>query len=133
HPRWIPAADLAKLDVRAGAGLGRIYRVRPKDDAPRPWRRLDNLDSPSLVAALDSPNGWQRDAATEMLAWRNNTAAVPFLEKLARESKRTEARLHALVTLDRLGGLTASFLRPFVDDPHPGIRRHAVRMSASLL
>jgi putative membrane-bound dehydrogenase-like protein len=133
HPRWIPPADLAKLDVRAGAGLGRIYRVRPKEDAPRPWPRLDKLDTPGLVTALDSPNGWQRDTATELLAWRNDKTAVPFLERLARESKRPEARFHALVALDRLNALTASLLRPFVDDPHPGVRRHAVRMSAPFL
>src|SRR5437762_9474210 len=59
HPRWIPPDDVAKLDVRAGSDLGRIYRVRPRDRAPRPVPRLDTLDADGLVAALDSPNGWQ--------------------------------------------------------------------------
>ena len=72
HPRWIPPADLAKIDVRAGAGLGRIYRVRPADKPLRPWLRLDKLDTAGLVAALDSPNGWQRDMAMMMLVWKND-------------------------------------------------------------
>src|SRR5262249_29459053 len=45
HPRWIPPEDLAKLDVRAGSNLGRIYRVRPKERAVRPISRLPNLSS----------------------------------------------------------------------------------------
>ena len=77
HPRWIPPADLAKIDVRAGAGLGRIYRVRPDDEPPRPWPRLDKLDTAGLVAALDSPNGWQRDMAMMMLVWRKDDRTRP--------------------------------------------------------
>jgi putative membrane-bound dehydrogenase-like protein len=132
HPRWIPPDDLAKLDVRAGAGLGRIYRVRSAGGAPKAWPRLDELDAVGLVAALDSANGWQRDMATELLAWRNDKAAIPALTKLAAEAKRPETRLHALVTLDRLGGLTAEVLRPALFDSHPGVRRHAVRLSEPL-
>jgi len=33
------------------------------------------------VAALDSPNGWQRDTAQMMLVWRNDKEAIPLLEK----------------------------------------------------
>src|SRR5439155_1854687 len=78
HPRWIPPADVARLDLRAGAGMGRIYRVRPEGTPARPWLRLDRLDTAGLVAALDSPGGWQRDMATELLAWRNDPAAKPL-------------------------------------------------------
>ncbi|HSQ58160.1 MAG TPA: PVC-type heme-binding CxxCH protein, partial [Gemmata sp.] len=53
HPRWVPKEDLAKIDVRAGAGLGRIYRIRPADKPLRKWERLDKLDTAGLVAALD--------------------------------------------------------------------------------
>src|SRR5262249_37052382 len=31
HPMWMPPADLAKLDVRAGSTMGRIYRIKPAD------------------------------------------------------------------------------------------------------
>jgi putative membrane-bound dehydrogenase-like protein len=133
HPRWIPAADLAKLDVRAGAGLGRVYRVRAEGEAPKAWPRLDKLDAAGLVAALDSPNGWQRDTATELLAWRDDKAALPALRKMARESTRPEARLHALVALDRLGGSTPEVVTAALADGHPGVRRQAARMSEPLL
>src|SRR5204862_1212953 len=59
HPQWIPPSDLAQLDVRAGQSMGRIYRVRPRHKEPRPWLRLDKLDTGGLVAALNSANGRQ--------------------------------------------------------------------------
>src|SRR5262249_4655407 len=94
HPRWIPPEDLAKLDVRAGRTMGRIYRVRPQNTSPRPMPRLDKLDTAGLLAALDSPNGWQRDMASQMLLWRNDSAAVGPLRQLAQTRSRPEARLH---------------------------------------
>jgi putative membrane-bound dehydrogenase-like protein len=133
HPRWIPPEDLAKLDVRAGSNLGRIYRVRPKDHEPRPIPRLDKLDTAGLVAALDSPNGWQRDLATQMLLWRDAKDAAPALAKLATGCPRPEARLHALCTLDGLGALTSEQVRHALADAHPGVRRHAARLAERFL
>jgi putative membrane-bound dehydrogenase-like protein len=129
HPRWIPPEDLEKLDVRAGATLGRIVRIRPTDREPRPFPRLDKLDNAGLVAALDSPNGWQRDLATQMLLWRNAKDMAPALAKLAAECPRPEARLQALCGLDGLGKLTPDLVRRALADNSPGIRRNAVRMT----
>ncbi len=126
HPRWIPSEERAKMDLRAGFNMGRIYRVRPRDHS-RPMARLDKLDTAGLVAALDSPNGWQRDLAGQMLQWNPNEAAVPALEKLT-ENGRPEGRLHALCLLDVLDKLRLTVLLPRLSDPHPGVRRHAVRL-----
>jgi len=129
HPRWIPPEELAKVDVRAGSTMGRIYRIRPKDQAARPMPRLDKRDTAGLVAALDSPNGWQRDLAGQMLQWKQDRAAVPALEKLATNSPRAPARLHALCVLDGLDRLRSELVRKALSDTHPGVRRHAVRLA----
>ncbi len=133
HPRWIPPEDLAKLDVRAGSAMGRLYRIRPQDREPRPIPRLDKLDTAGLVAALDSPNGWQRDLATQMLLWRDAKDAAPALAKLAATSARPEARLHALCALDGLGALTSEQVRNALADAHPGVRRHGARLAERFL
>jgi putative membrane-bound dehydrogenase-like protein len=133
HPRWIPPEDLAKLDVRAGSNLGRIYRIRPKDQAPRPIARLDKLDTAGLVAALDSPNGWQRDMAGQMLRWRPDAAAVKTLEAMVSVNPRAEARLHALCVLDGLGKLRSATILGALADKHAGVRRHAARLSEKFL
>ena len=132
HTRWIPAAELAKLDVRAGDTLGRIYRVRPAGGI-RPAVRLDKLDTSGLVAALDSPNGAQRDLASQLLQWRGDKAAIPLLRTLADTSPRAEARLEALCSLDVLSGLGADIIRKCLGDKHPGVRRHAVRLAEKFL
>jgi len=130
HPKWIPA-DMQKqiADLRAGDDKGRIYRIYPANSKPRPIARLDKLDTAGLVAALDSPNGPQRDLAQQMLLWKADKGAIEPLVKLARESKRPQARLHALCTLDGLNGLPDELLIAAMNDEHPGVRRHAVRLS----
>src|SRR5262249_55059747 len=40
HPEWIPAEIQKKIDLRAGSEEGRIYRVFPVDQKPRPIPRL---------------------------------------------------------------------------------------------
>jgi putative membrane-bound dehydrogenase-like protein len=128
HPEWIPKDWQKRLDLRAGSDMGRIYRVYPVDRQPRAIPRLDKLDLAGLVAALDSPNGWQRDMVQMMLVWKADKAAVPHLEKLVTECKNPQARLHALCTLDGLGALRPALLEKALADPHPGVRRHAVRL-----
>jgi hypothetical protein len=47
--------------------MGRIYRIYPAQAKLRPVPRLDKLRTGKLVAALDSPNGWQRDTVQRLL------------------------------------------------------------------
>ena len=56
HPEFIDDELEATLDLREGHELGRIWRIHPTGKAPRPIPRLDRLDTPGLVAALDTPN-----------------------------------------------------------------------------
>ncbi|HKB41809.1 MAG TPA: PVC-type heme-binding CxxCH protein, partial [Gemmataceae bacterium] len=128
HPQWIPPDWQKRLDLRAGHDKGRIYRVYPVGKKPRAIPRLDKLDTAGLVAALDSPSGWQRDLAQQMLLWKNDKSAVPHLEKMAAKSERPLARLHALCTLDGLNALKPELLKVALADAHPGVRRHAVRL-----
>jgi putative membrane-bound dehydrogenase-like protein len=132
HPRWIPPEELAKVDVRAGAALGRIFRIQPMDRGPRPMVRLDKLDNAGLVAALDSPNGCQRDLGMQMLLWRDAKDAAWALTKMATECPRPEGRLHALCTLDGFGRLTRELVLG-LEEKHPGVRRATIRLSERFL
>jgi putative membrane-bound dehydrogenase-like protein len=129
HPEWIPKDWQARLDLRAGANKGRIYRVYPVGQKPRAIPRLDKLSTAELVAALDSPNGWQRDLVQQMLIQKNHREAVPLLEKQAQENSRPQCRLHALCTLDGMNALSAAALEKALGDTCAGVRRHAVRLS----
>jgi putative membrane-bound dehydrogenase-like protein len=133
HPEWIPKDWQKRIDMRAGSDMGRIYRIVPVGVEPRPIPRLDKLDSAGLVAALVSPNGWQRDTAQMMLLWKNDPGIVTTLEKLAIMSERPLCRLHSLCTLDGMNALKPKTVQEALRDEHPGVRRHALRLSERFL
>jgi len=135
HPRWIPPETVAALDVRAGHDRGRIYRVIASSERHLPMvpKRLDRLSNAELAGALESSNGWQRDMAQQLLVERQALDQSDGLRRLAASSMLAEARLHALCTLDLLGRCDDATLISCCNDPHPGVRRHAVRIAESAL
>ncbi|HND55642.1 MAG TPA: hypothetical protein PLV92_24675, partial [Pirellulaceae bacterium] len=54
-------------------------------------------------------------------------ATLAELQRLLRASPRAVTRLHALCALNELNALPSAMLVNAIDDPHPGVRRHAVR------
>ncbi|MCI0377968.1 MAG: HEAT repeat domain-containing protein [Gemmataceae bacterium] len=127
HPEWIPKDWQKKLDLRSGHDKGRIYRVYPEGRKPRAILRLDKMTPKELVAALDSPNGWQRDMAQQLLVTGKHRDAISALEELAENSPRPEARLHALMALYGIvDGVPEKVLLATLADKHAGVRRHAV-------
>jgi len=133
HPEWIPDDWEAKLDLRAGSDQGRLYRIYPVGRTPRPIPRLDRLDTAGLVAALESPNGWQRDTAQRLLLHKRDRAAVEPLRTLAARSPRPKTRLQALWTLQSLEELTAPTVIAALTDSHAQVRRNAIKAGAALL
>lgn len=138
HPDWLPPEGRKELEpfYRQGESRGRIYRLVPKQRPAshpnlRPTR-LDRLNVPELVAALTSPNGWVRDKAQQLLIWRGDKSAIEHLQKLAANGSDPRARLQALCALEGLGALSASMLEAALRDPHPAVRRHAVRLAETL-
>jgi hypothetical protein len=133
HPEWIPDDVKNRLDLRAGHDKGRIYRVYPFDAQLRKIPRLDQLDTPALAEAIDSPNGWQRDTAQRLLVNRADPRATKPLQTLLAKATNPKARLQALCTLDGLNAITPEIVKGFVADSHPIVREHAIRISESLL
>jgi putative heme-binding domain-containing protein len=133
HPQWIPNDVEQRIDLRSGSDRGRLYRVYPAGTTPRSIPNLANKTTAQLVAALDSPSGWQRDTAQQLLVQRNDKSAAVLLDKLLQSSANPKARLHALCTLEGLGQLRAEHAVAGMSDRHPGVREHAVRVSEPLL
>ena len=132
HPEWIPNDVERKLQLRAGSDRGRIYRIFPADKTPRPIPSLADKTVPELVAALDSPSGWQRDTAQRLLVDRGDASATAHLAKLLKNSKRPTTRLHALCTLEGLNQIQPEHIRLGLADQHAGVREHAIRVAEPL-
>lgn len=129
HPQWLPPEGREELlpHYREGDDKGRIYRVFPKDKTVRGVPRLDRMSTAELVIVLESDNGWQRDKAHQLLLWRNDAEAPPMLGRLATESRKPSARLHALCVLDGMNRLEEAQVIRALADSHPGVRVNALR------
>ena len=138
HPQWIDDTLERKLiadgRLRAGYDRGRIYKVFPEGANLRKQATLTERKPADLAAALDSPNGWQRDTAHMMLTWLSKNEqrnAIPALVKVL-ESEHPAARAQALSALADLEALSATAMQVGLDDSHPGVRRNALRVGAHL-
>jgi putative membrane-bound dehydrogenase-like protein len=132
HPEWLPqdGKDELRPYYRLGDEQGRIYRIVRQHRPPRPVPRLDGLAPQELVAQLRSSNGWQRDMAQRMLVQHQDLSVVEPLREMVTSDVSPLARLHALCVLDGLDALSSELLRGRLSDPHPAVRRHALRLAA---
>ena len=131
HPDWLPDAGRSEMQPheRLGSQQGRIYRVVPKKRAPRPFPRLDKATSEQLVKQLATPNGIVRDLAHRLLVEKKAVFVTDSLSEMAGDHDSPKARLHALCVLDGIDRLTPKLLESALLDPHPQIRRHALRLA----
>jgi len=133
HPRWIPAARLAKLNVRAGADMGRIYRVFPEERLVRTVPNLATLNGSELAQELDSANGTERDRVHAEILTRGDQSVMGTLENLAANASKPEVRVQALCVLDGIGGLKPELLRTALKDNDETVRKHAVRLCETFM
>ncbi|QDS94445.1 Cytochrome c [Roseimaritima multifibrata] len=133
HPKWIPDETLAELDVFAGKGLGRIYRVLPTKMERQAPLSLSALNDQDLAKAIDSNNGIVRDLVHQMLLWRDAKSASEPLRRIAKASKNPAVRIQALAALDGLNELSTKDLWSPLADSSSEVRRHAVRLAEKFL
>ena len=132
HPASLPPEIKKHLDLTSGRDRGRIYRIVPEGYRQRPLPRLGDMTTAQLVATLEHRNGCHRDTAARVLYERADPATAEPLEKLARESKLPEARMHALYALAGLGKLSPPMLVASLQDADARVREHAARLSEPL-
>jgi len=133
HPDYINDEDAARTDFRAGSDMGRIYRIVPEDGEVRSPQQLAAKPTAALVAALDTANGEVRDLAHQQLLHRDAAEAAPLLADLVRSGALPEAKVQALGALAGLNALDPAILRDGLADPHPGVRRQALRLAEPFL
>jgi mono/diheme cytochrome c family protein/glucose/arabinose dehydrogenase len=112
---------------------GRIWRLAYNGmERDRRQPRMLNETAAQLVGHLSHPNGWWRDTAQQLLVLKHDQSVVPALQQIVRTSQNLPARFHALWTLEGLGALDAALLRTQLEDPDPGMRIQAIRVSETL-
>jgi putative membrane-bound dehydrogenase-like protein len=132
HPWSLPESIKRHLDLNSGNDRGRIYCIVPDGFKKRRPRRLSLATTKELVGLLEHPNGWHRDTAARLLYERQDSSAVPLLEKELNKSKSPIARMHALHALSGLQALQAPHVRKALADKDETVREHGVRLSETL-
>ena len=112
---------------------GRVWRVT-HDSQPRDARqpRMYSDSSAALVKHLEHPHGWWRDTAQKLLVLRQDKSVIPALTTMARTSKHSLARIHALWTLEGLDAFDATLARELMKGPDPQVRIQAIRASETI-
>jgi putative membrane-bound dehydrogenase-like protein len=138
HPRWIPPERLAQLDVRAGAGTGRIWRVVPAGIDAIPLRDYTLMEPSELAPLLDSANGVERDLVHRELLRHHareplKARTLRLIETVIREGASPAGAAQAVAVLAGLGVLKDDVLHEAMRHADPGVRRVAVRFAEGRL
>jgi putative membrane-bound dehydrogenase-like protein len=133
HPASIPEPIKKHLDLTSGRDRGRLYNLVAEGSQRRARPALGTAPTATLVDTLADPDAWWRETAQRLLIERRDPAAIPALEALAARRPTALARMHALCTLQVLGGLGDEELVAGLRDSEPGVREQAARLSEALV
>lgn len=136
HPEWISPEMRDRLDLRAGEDKGRIYRILPEGKNRRLVPNLAVMDIAKLCQAMDSPSGWQRDMAMELVVQRlrpdANGLELATLGMLLDLNHAPKVRLQALATLGQINKV-GPFLYKALEDPYPAVRCEALKLTEAVI
>jgi len=134
HPEWVPdhVKEEMKREQRLGDGRGRIYRVLPADGQAREIPNVKDATPDQLVALLDHPNGWIRDAAQRRLLDINAPTTTAQLKSFLTSATTAQGRLHAAYALNTLKQLDSSSVLALLRDANPELRRHGLILAEQL-
>ncbi len=92
-------------------------------------RQISAKNPATLVALLDSRNGWHRDTALRLIYQAQDKSIVPALKKLSVEATLPEGRAAARSALDGLGALDEDAVLGGLNDESPEARIHALQLA----
>jgi len=112
--------------------LGRIYRVKYRDNPRGPKPQMLGREISELVPYLSHPNGWWRDTAQQLIVDSGSEAVVPLLNGLAADESKSLGRIHALWTLEGLGRVNLQAITGALNSDDPYVLESAIRLVALL-
>lgn len=135
HPDWVAKDTRGRVAWSEGKSHGRVWRIGREGQRRAPQRPPFRADASlaSLVASLDTANGWRRDTARRLLWERGDAAALGSLQSAVNRWNRPESRVAALSTWSVLGGDDPRWLARLLDDPNARIRAAAACLAGEWL
>jgi len=133
HPDFVPDELKRRPDLRLGDDRGRIWRLVPsvgrsvpERPAPRAKPALSKATSEELVALLEHPNAWQREAAQRLLLERGADSVSGPLVRATSNGQSQLARAHAIWLLASAGSSKRQAIATGLQDVHQHVIRQAL-------
>lgn len=123
---------IAHRNLESHPRLGRIYRVKYRDNPRGPMPQMLGKDATDLVAFLHHANGWWRETAQHLIVDSGSQSVVPLLNALAADGSKPLGQIHALWTLEGLGQVNLEAITGALDSADPYVVESAIRLSALL-
>ncbi|MDC0302799.1 c-type cytochrome, partial [bacterium] len=112
--------------------LGRIYRIKHRDNSRGARPSMIGKKSGELVAFLAHSNGWWRDTAQQLIIDSEDDSVVPALNALAGDQSRPFGQIHALWALEGLGHVNLGAIRAALSSEDPYVLESAIRLAELL-
>lgn len=119
---------LAASGMDKMVGMGRILRVKSKDQALNSIPDFERQSPSGLVGLLSHKNGWVRDRAQQLIIHNDLQGVVPALEVLLGSAENPYASVHALYALDGLKALDENMLEASMKSNNVHLVSHALKM-----
>ena len=110
-------------------GLGRIWRIVPREKSLHEVEDLKNADAETLAKKLIHPNGTVRDQAQRLLVETPDGSVEQELRDVATTSALERDRIKALWTLDGMGLLSIEDVLLAGKDGSSMVRTHTLRLA----
>lgn len=134
HPEFMPPELQKRPDLTLGKNKGRIWRIVPENHVTKTVKpMLSQADNSRLIELLAHPDAWWRTTAQRLLLERQDKETIKPLRNVVIGSKSHLARLHAAWLLDSLQGLDELLLLEILNNDHPRVREHGIRLGEKML
>jgi putative membrane-bound dehydrogenase-like protein len=133
NPRWIPEAELAPLDIRAGSTLGRIYRVTHSTDKRPPATRMAVLsrgEGPEHLSA--EKYSVYQDLEVQRMESTAKSAASSIPKSTHNAWRKASIEAERMISYRKLaatGLLDTDDIRHALADRDPRIRSFGIRLA----
>ncbi len=112
--------------------MGRIYRIKYRDNPRGPRPQMSGKSAAELVAFLSHPNGWWRDTAQQLIVDQGDLSVVAALTDLASGVGTPLGQIHALWALEGLGAINRAAVAGAMASNDSYVQESAIRLSELL-
>ena len=131
HPDYIPSKLKKKMRIRGGETRGRIYKITPKSKTSKVITKLEPVRLDNFETEFASPNQWRRWTAQRLIYESQDSSLIPQLRNLIKHNNHF-VRLHALWSLQGLGGIQIDDILRGLADSNPRIRENTIRITETI-